>query len=27
VSEGEIEDVVRILPRELRELWPQRETA
>jgi len=23
VSEGEIEDVVRILPRELRELWPE----
>ncbi len=23
VSEGEIEDIVRILPRELRELWPE----
>jgi len=27
VSEGEIEDVVRILPRELRELWPDKTPA
>ncbi len=27
VSEGEIEDVLHILPRELRELWPQTTTA
>jgi len=27
VSEGEIEDVLHVLPRELRELWPQPATA